>query len=243
MAVDIVIDRHSPVPLYFQLSQQLEAAIRSGRIKAGERIDTEVEIAERYGLSRPTVRQAISELVNKGLLVRRRGVGTQVVHDQMRRPVELTSLYEHLEQTKRKPGTRVLDLRTEPADAEVAAALQVAEGTEVLHLERLRLVDGEPLAIMRNWLPADLVDLQADALEHSGLYDLMRRQAAHRGTRRDRRRGEAARAAGRRSPAHHGAAVVRRLRTGHRARALGVPSRLLHLRDDARRALIALPMT
>jgi GntR family transcriptional regulator len=59
MALDLALDRRSPIPLYFQLSQQLEEAISTGVLKPGDRIDTEVEIAERFGLSRPTVRQAI----------------------------------------------------------------------------------------------------------------------------------------------------------------------------------------
>lgn len=176
MVVEVVLDRASPVPLYYQLSSQLEQAIRSGDIKVGERIDTEIEIAERYGLSRPTVRQAIQELVNKGLLVRRRGVGTQVVHSRMHRPVESTSLYEYLKQADRNPTTVVLTLREDVAEGESATALQVAEGTPVHYLERLRLTGGEPMALIRNWLPADLVQVDREALESGSLYDLMRRQ-------------------------------------------------------------------
>jgi DNA-binding GntR family transcriptional regulator len=175
MTWDAVLDRNSPVPLYYQLSQQLEAAIASGAIAPGERIDTEVEIAERYGLSRPTVRQAIQELVNKGLLVRRRGVGTQVVPSQLRRRVELTSLYDDLERAQHRPSTRVLALEPRRADATVAAALGIAVGDEVLYVERLRF-DGEaPLAHMHNWLPGDVLTAQPDELESGGLYDLMRR--------------------------------------------------------------------
>ena len=77
MSTRFTLDRHSPIPLYFQLSQELERAIREGDIKPGDRIEAEVELAARLGLSRPTVRQAIQDLVNKGLLVRRRGVGTR----------------------------------------------------------------------------------------------------------------------------------------------------------------------
>lgn len=175
MALDLVLDRRSPIPLYFQLSQQLEEAISSGVLKPGDRIDTEVEIAQRFGLSRPTVRQAIAELVNKGMLVRRRGIGTQVVHSQLRRPVALTSLYDDLALAKHRPATRVLDLRVVRAEGPVAEGLNVAEGVEVLHLERLRLAGIEPLAIMRNWLPQELADLDVASLEATGLYELLRR--------------------------------------------------------------------
>ena len=76
MQLELSIDRGSRVPLYFQLAQQLEDAIRDGRLRPGDRIDTETELAQRLSLGRPTVRQAVQELVSKGLLVRRRGVGT-----------------------------------------------------------------------------------------------------------------------------------------------------------------------
>src|SRR5690348_18443544 len=62
----ITIDRTSPVPLYFQVAQHFEAAIRSGALKVGSRLDNEVQLAERLGLSRPTVRAAFQYLSNKG---------------------------------------------------------------------------------------------------------------------------------------------------------------------------------
>jgi DNA-binding GntR family transcriptional regulator len=179
MALDLALDRRSPIPLYFQLSQQLEEAISTGVLKPGDRIDTEVEIAERFGLSRPTVRQAIQELVSKGMLVRRRGIGTQVVHSQLRRPVELTSLYDDLALAKHRPTTRVLDLRMVRAESPVAEGLNLVEGTDVLYVERLRLAGDSPLAIMRNWLPQDIADLDAAALESTGLYELLRRAGVH----------------------------------------------------------------
>lgn len=175
MALSLVLDRRSPVPLYYQLSQELERAIQSGDLKPGDRIETEMEISEKYGLSRPTVRQAIQELVNKGLLVRRRGVGTQVVHSQLRRQVELTSLYDDLARANHRPSTAVLQFTTKPATAVIASALNVAEGTQVRYLERLRNDGDEPLALLRNWLPLDLIDTSADELESTGLYELMRR--------------------------------------------------------------------
>jgi len=175
MTLDLVLDRRSPVPLYYQLSQELERAISAGELKPGDRIETEVEISERYGLSRPTVRQAIQELVNKGLLVRRRGVGTQVVHSQLRRPVELTSLYDDLSRAKHEPRTTVLKLARQAAKPVVAEALNIDEGTDVLYLERVRFDGSQPLALMHNWLPGDLIDTTIEELESTGLYELMRR--------------------------------------------------------------------
>jgi DNA-binding GntR family transcriptional regulator len=179
MSLDLALDRGSRVPLYFQLAQQLEDAIRDGRLRPGDRIDTETVLAERLGLGRPTVRQAVQELVSKGLLVRRRGVGTQVVAAQFSRPLELTSLFDDLAAADHRPSTTVLSLREIPAEAHVAAALSIPRDSTVIHIERLRLQQGEPLAIMRNWIPTGLADLDADRLSATGLYELLRRSGVH----------------------------------------------------------------
>src|SRR6478735_11189202 len=109
------LDRTGPVPLYFQVSSAIERAIRSGEIPAGARLENEIAIGQRAGLSRPTIRRAMEELVDKGLLVRRRGIGTQVVQGQVTRQVELTSLFDDLQSTKHSPGTTVLVHELAPA--------------------------------------------------------------------------------------------------------------------------------
>ncbi|MGX5181813.1 GntR family transcriptional regulator [Streptomyces avermitilis] len=172
--LDFALDRNSPVPLYYQLAQQLEHAIEHGALGPGSLLGNEIEFAGRLGLSRPTVRQAIQSLVDKGLLVRRRGIGTQVVHSQVKRPLELSSLYDDLEAAGQNPATRVLRNEVQPASAEVAAALGLAEGGDVHHVERLRLAHGQPVAFLSNHVPAGLLDLGTARLESTGLYRMMR---------------------------------------------------------------------
>ncbi|MDT0615079.1 GntR family transcriptional regulator [Streptomyces lancefieldiae] len=174
MSLDLSVDRSSPVPLYFQLAQQLEAAIEHGALTPGSLLGNEIELAARLGLSRPTVRQGIQSLVDRGLLVRRRGVGTQVVHSKVRRPLELSSLYDDLEAAGQRPATKVLVNTVVPATAKVAAALGVAEESDVHRVERLRLTHGEPMAYLCNYLPPGLVDLDTRQLEATGLYRLLR---------------------------------------------------------------------
>ena len=173
-SLDFALDRGSPVPLYYQLARQLEAAIEHGVLAPGNLLGNEIDLSIRLGLSRPTVRQAIQTLVEKGLLVRRRGVGTQVVHSQVKRPLELSSLYDDLEAAGQGPETRVVRNETVPASADVAAALSVPEGAEVMLLERLRLTHGQPVALLCNHLPAGLLALGNDRLESTGLYRLLR---------------------------------------------------------------------
>ena len=170
----VTVDRNSPVPLYFQMAEQLEAAIAAGELAPGTRLENELQLADRCGLSRPTVRQAIQHLVDKGLLVRKRGVGTQVVQTPVRRTIELTSLYDDLLAARRSPATRVLDLDTVPAAEEVAGALGTTAGMPVVRLRRLRLTGDEPLAILTNHLPLGIVDLDDDLLERRGLYETLR---------------------------------------------------------------------
>jgi GntR family transcriptional regulator len=168
------VDRTSPVPLYYQLAQQLEHAIESGELPRGTQLGNEILLADQLGLSRPTVRRAIGYLVDRGLLVRKRGVGTQVVQPRVRRPLELTSLYDDLAGGGQEPSTQVLSLDKLPASDAVAHALGLGDGEPVLTVERLRLAHGEPLAVLRNYLPVDLVTLTTEALERTGLYQLMR---------------------------------------------------------------------
>jgi GntR family transcriptional regulator len=173
-AVDFALDRGSPVPLYYQLAQQLEAAIEHGVLAPGNLLGNEIDLSIRLGLSRPTVRQAIQSLVDKGLLVRRRGVGTQVVHSQVKRPLELSSLYDDLETAGQGPTTEVLRNERMAATADVAAALGLAEGAEVVVLKRLRRTHGQPVAFLCNHLPAGLLALDTPRLESTGLYRLLR---------------------------------------------------------------------
>src|SRR4051794_9172802 len=171
---DVVVNRSSPVPLYFQVAEQLERAILDGSLSPGDRIANEVTLAGELGLSRPTMRQAIQLLVDKGMLVRKRGVGTQVVHGKVRRSLELTSLYDDLVQAGEKPRTEILELGRQPADQDVASELQVEVGDVVWSLERLRYIGDEPLALMHNYLPLSVLDLAAVDLETCGLYASLR---------------------------------------------------------------------
>lgn len=167
------LDRTGPLPMYFQLAQRLEQAIQSGAVESGAKLENEISLAQRLGLSRPTVRRAIQELVDKGLLVRRRGVGTQVVRGRVTRDVELTSLYEDLERTGHKPSTTLLSSEARLVTASEAHELEVAEDATVLRLRRLRFSDGLPVAILANTLAPELVDLDVDQLAISGLYKVL----------------------------------------------------------------------
>lgn len=171
-----VMDRSSPIPLYFQVAQHLERAIAEGTLAAGTLLLNEVEMAETLTLSRPTIRRALQSLVDKGLLVRRRGVGTRVVQSKMRRSLELTSLFEDLSKIGQAPTTRVISTDVVPASPEVAGKMGIPPDTEVMELVRLRSASGKPIAKMTNFVPLDMFRLTPEDLAERGLYELMRSQ-------------------------------------------------------------------
>ena len=178
LAQPIVVDRGSPIPLYFQVAQQIEASIESGDLKPGETIPSEFDFAEQLGVSRPTIRQAIQQLVIKGYVVRRRGIGTVVVHRRLHRPASTSSFYDALMLAGRAPRTEVLHLANEPADDDVARRLRIEPGTAVFALSRIRYADGEPIAHMTNHIPMSIiVEMPSrEQLEVESLYSLLRRR-------------------------------------------------------------------
>jgi GntR family transcriptional regulator len=124
------------------------------------------------------MRRAMQYLVDKGVLVRRRRIGTRVVQPKVRRPLGLSSLYEDLESSGQRPSTQVLSLDVEPASAAVAQALALQVDTPVSVLIRLRSAAGRPIARMANYLPHTIPGLAEgltrEALEMRGLYQVIR---------------------------------------------------------------------
>jgi DNA-binding GntR family transcriptional regulator len=171
---DVSLDRTSPVPLYFQVASRMEQLIEAGELPAGGRLENEIELAERLGVSRPTMRRAIQYLVERGMLVRKRGVGTQIVHPKVRRPVELSSLHDDLTKSGQQPRTEIRSFHVEPAADHVAEMLGIEPGAEVTRFERLRFAGGEPLALMTNVVPVAVLPMTREDLEVHGLYQLLR---------------------------------------------------------------------
>ena len=173
--IDVSIDRLSPVPLYHQLAEQFSGAIATGQLQPGDAFENEVAVAKRLQLSRPTVRRAIAVLVDQGLLVRRRGLGTTVANRKVHRRFELTSLYDDLEREGREPRTTVLVMEF-ATHGQAAAALDLPADTVLLRIERVRFAGDLPLAMLRNWLPPVHSHLTHDELEQHGLYAALRRK-------------------------------------------------------------------
>lgn len=172
-SLEVEIDRNSPTPLHQQIADPLINLIQSGTIEPGTKLEDEVSMAHRLQVSRPTARRALETLVNRGLIVRRRGAGTAVAPRQVHRPMALTSLHDDLARDGRSVTTEVLEWLAQPADEDTAAMLSLTVGTPVVRIKRLRFTDGEPLALMTNVLPESIAPTRAELVDH-GFYELLR---------------------------------------------------------------------
>lgn len=175
------LDRASGVPLWQQLHQDLLRRISAGEFEAG--FPGEIELQGAYAVSRHTVREALRRLREAGVLDSSRGRSTRVRSEPIEQPLgSLYSLYREVEAQGLEQRSRVLalDLRT---DEQAAGHLGLPPGEELLYLERVRLVESEPLAHDRVWLPASVGGalLEMD-FTHAGLYDELGRTTGTRPT-------------------------------------------------------------
>jgi GntR family transcriptional regulator len=139
-------------PKYYRLKRHLTELTRT--LDEGSPVPTERTLAVEFETSRTTVRQALQELVVEGRLERVQGRGTFVAKSKIAQNLELTSYTEDMRSQGLEPTSRLITLEFVRADAEVAARLAVAPGVRVIQLVRLRLANGEPMAIERTYLVA-----------------------------------------------------------------------------------------
>lgn len=170
------LDVAGDTPSHRRIEQWMLARISNGDIVAGDKLPPEAGMAHALGVSRMTLRQALAALEARQLLKRRRGRngGTFVVEPKIE--CDLTGLPGFTEQMRRaqvRAGARVLATETSAADATVAAALGLELGGQVHLVVRLRLGNGEPLAIERTYLPAGVFDGLLDRPLTGSLYELM----------------------------------------------------------------------
>jgi DNA-binding GntR family transcriptional regulator len=170
----IVMDRTSPVPLYHQLAEQLTAAIESGTLQPGDPFENELALAARLHLSRPTVRRAIAELVSRGLLVRRRGVGTTVAKQVIHRRDELSSLYDDIVRRGETPTSEILEIDRSRVSPVAALAMGLDEETPLFYVRRRRLAGATPTAILNNYLPPQYGPIDDRDLRSRSLYEILR---------------------------------------------------------------------
>src|SRR6516164_8439325 len=152
-----LIDPSSAAPLYAQVEAVLASDIAGGTLPAGSQLPTENDLIERFGVSRPTVRRAVQNLVSRGLVEIQRGKGTYVTRPKITQ--ELTALsgfVEDMQALGRHPTARLIDRQLVPADRTVAQQLALPAGSLVVRIRRVRLADGEPVSFDETWLPKEV---------------------------------------------------------------------------------------
>jgi len=171
----VVLDRQSVVPLYYQIQQRLREQIRSGELKPGQLVSSEQEISARLGVSRMTARQALKSLCSRGLAYSQRGRGTFVSRMKLEKNFrQLLSFSEEMKERGSRPRSKVLAFRRIRPDEEVAEALHLSPGEEVIFLRRVRIADSAPLCIEATHLPTRLCPELLESFEPSGsLYQVL----------------------------------------------------------------------
>jgi GntR family transcriptional regulator len=169
-----MLDLASEKPLYLQLVDTLEEEIRESML-ANDKLSSERELTQIYGVSRITVRLALQELENRGLVYKKHGKGTFVseIGDSA---VDLSTAYSFTEQMKKLgkvPQTSILSFSVIEAPESIAQEMQLSTGELIFELERLRSANDIPMMIERTYLPHDLFkELSQDMLNHRSLYEL-----------------------------------------------------------------------
>lgn len=169
------LDKQLPAPLYHQLKCVLISAIEAGEWESGQQLPNESKLAETFGVSKVTVRQALRDLSDVGYVRREQGRGTFVSRPKLGKgPRELTSFSEEMRRHHLTAGSRILERFEAGAPNRVAEALQIPAGEQVFVLKRLRLADAEPMAIQTAYIPVKLVSGLVDAdLENVSLYEVL----------------------------------------------------------------------
>jgi len=160
-------------PKFYRLKQHLEDL--TDTLPPGSPVPPERSLAADFGTSRTTVRQAVHALVIEGRLERIQGKGTFVAHPKVAQPLTLTSYTEDMRARGIEPSSRLLSIDIMAADVDLATRLNVALGTPVIAIERLRLANGEPMAVERSHLVHDqFPDLRSHLETHGSLYLALR---------------------------------------------------------------------
>ena len=173
-SADVLPFSRDQVPMHYQVRDFLIQEIAEGRLRPGDRIPTEAQLIERFGVSRTPVRQALLDLVHRGLVQRRGGKGTFVAPQRMEQELtRLTGFVEDVEPLGLVASAKVVSNRTVLADERVAKHLDLAAGTEVVYLERVRLANEHPVSFDMTWLPKGIGhQIAAENLEVHPIFSL-----------------------------------------------------------------------
>lgn len=174
-----MINKNSPVPIYHQLEEAIKQQIENGLLKEEELIPSEREFAERFQISRMTVRQAINNLVADGYLNRKKGRGTFVSKKKVEQELQgMTSFTEDMLSRGMNPSSKLLSFKIIGADKKTALDLKIAENEPIYKIKRIRLADGAPMALETAYIPVNLIPGLSEENSNLSLYQYIEEHLA-----------------------------------------------------------------
>ena len=166
-----MINKQSPLPIYFQLEEQIKKQIEEGQFLPHAILPSEREYAEKYEISRMTVRQAINNLVHSGYLYRQKGKGTFVAEKKFEQQLNgLTSFTEDMKARGLTPGNKLVSFEIIPASRKTADELRISLHAPVYEIKRIRLADQMPMALETVYISANLVKGLTEQIIVQSLY-------------------------------------------------------------------------
>lgn len=173
-----MIDKNSPVPIYFQLEELIKSTIEKGELHPGDLIPSEREYSEKFQISRMTVRQAISNLVNEGFLSRIRGKGTFVAERKIEQPLQgLTSFTEDMKARGMVPSSQLISFSIVPASVQISTLLEIQDHGPVYEIKRIRHADEVPMALETTYISANLAKGLTEEVAVQSLYEFIETKA------------------------------------------------------------------
>lgn len=159
------LNKAVPIPLYFQLKEAILGEMKNGNYKSDDLIPTEKELSEMFQISRTTVRQAITELVQEGWLYRIKSKGTFVSKPKINQSFiqALGSFNDQILRSGRTPQTELLDFKVITAPENVVEKLKLQPKDKVIYIHRKRSADSEPIVMVKTYLPYKRCDF---VMEH-----------------------------------------------------------------------------
>jgi GntR family transcriptional regulator len=173
---DFELDKNTPIPLYYQLKQHIICQIKDHKLNVGDCIATEVEFCANLNISRPTIRQALQELVAEGYLYRIKGKGTFVSTPKINETFfqELQSFNDEMIQKGLKPSTKVLDLKVIKGIDRINEKLGIDPQDDLICLRRLRFANVEPIVYLETYLRyLNCVELLKEDFVNMSLYQIL----------------------------------------------------------------------
>jgi GntR family transcriptional regulator len=163
-----ILNPNISTPLYTQLADHFRQMIESGKMQPGDRFPSEIDLAQRYGIARITVRKAIADLVEAGLLTRRQGKGTFITPPKIDRElVNVASFTDRMQARGLHAGAKTLSVTVVPATPKLVRLFAASEDAQVISIERLRLSNQEPVVLETSYLLSE----RCPGIEHEDLGD------------------------------------------------------------------------